>query len=80
MSLLLIVLCMCSGGCYGYRPGYYDSCGLSGSLGFMAWIVHGSAVLGSVLRFPALGAGLGVGPDLGCAGVGDFLCCCVSFR
>jgi hypothetical protein len=45
----------------------------------MAWIVHGSAVLGSVLRFPAPGAGLGVGPDLGCAGVGDFLCCCVSF-
>jgi hypothetical protein len=30
-------------------------------------------LLGSVLRFPALGAGLGVGPDLGCAGVGDFL-------
>jgi hypothetical protein len=30
-------------------------------------------LLGSVLRFPAPGAGLGVGPDLGCAGVGDFL-------
>jgi hypothetical protein len=39
----------------------------------MAWIVHGSAVLGQSSDFPAAGAGLGVGPDLGCAGVGDFL-------
>jgi hypothetical protein len=39
----------------------------------IAWIVHENSVLGSVLRFPAPGAGLGVGPDLGCAGVGDFL-------
>ena len=41
MSLLLIVLCMCSGGCYGYRPGCYDSCGLSGSLGFIALFLFG---------------------------------------
>jgi hypothetical protein len=41
MSLLLIVLCMCSGGCYGCRPGYYDSCGLSGSLGFIALFPFG---------------------------------------
>jgi hypothetical protein len=28
---------------------------------------------GQFLAFPAPGTGLGVGPDLGCAGVGDFL-------
>jgi len=38
----------------------------------MAWIVHESTVLGSV-PIPAPGAGLGVGPNLGCAGVGNFL-------
>jgi hypothetical protein len=38
MSLLLIVLCMCSGGC---RTGCYDSCGLSGSLGFIALFPFG---------------------------------------
>jgi hypothetical protein len=42
----------------------------------MAWIVYESTVLGSVLRFPGRrGVGLGVVPDLGCAGVGDFLWC-----
>ena len=39
MSLLLIVLC--SGGCYGYRPRYYDSCGLTGSPGFIALFPFG---------------------------------------
>jgi hypothetical protein len=41
MSLLLIVLCMCSGGRYGHRSGYYDSCGFSGSLGFIALFPFG---------------------------------------
>ena len=46
MSLLLIVLCMCSGGRYGYRPGCYDSCGLSGSLGFIALFLFGGVYNG----------------------------------
>jgi hypothetical protein len=41
MRLLLIVLFVFSGGCYGYRPGYYDSCGFSGSRGFIALFLFG---------------------------------------
>lgn len=41
MSLLLIVLCICSGGRYGNRPGYYNGCRLSGSLGFIALFLFG---------------------------------------
>jgi hypothetical protein len=41
MRLLLIVLFVLSGGWYGYRPGYYDSCGFSGSLGFIALFLFG---------------------------------------
>jgi len=44
MSLLLIVLCMCGGGRYGHRPGYYDSCGLSGSLDFIAPFLFGGGL------------------------------------